>query len=216
GDLRTRASARSFFNLGFYIVKDRVFGPKADALHPDQGGSSFYIDAVHYFPNGFLAAADVNITSSLAFRQIFSDSIQQAISPEERSQVFLNKDYSAYSFNVRMNSQATSLQDSQIRIRELPAVSMDRRPSPFPWFKKIPLYYSFESAAEGVSRKERPADRLTFVTEAGRAPILPPVRVPHLDLHPSCHLPPSFGRWSFVATHVRRGTSTCKPKPHVT
>src|SRR5439155_26432308 len=104
-----------------------------DAQHPDQGGSSIYIDAVHYFPNGFLAAADVNITSSLAFRQIFSDSIQQAISPEERSQVFPNKDYSAYSFNVRMNSQATSLQDSQIRIRELPAISMDRRPSPFPW-----------------------------------------------------------------------------------
>ena len=56
-----------------------------------------------------------------------------------------------------MNSQATSLQDSQIRIRELPAISLDRRPSPFPWLKEIPLYYSFESAAEGVSRKETPS-----------------------------------------------------------
>jgi len=61
-DLRTRANSRSFLNLGFYLVKDRVFGPKASATNPDQGGSSFYIDAVHYFPNGFLAAADVNIT----------------------------------------------------------------------------------------------------------------------------------------------------------
>ncbi|HKP35562.1 MAG TPA: putative LPS assembly protein LptD, partial [Pyrinomonadaceae bacterium] len=129
GDLRTRANSRSFFNLGFYIVKDRVFGAKTDADHPDQGGSSFYIDAVHYFPNGFLAAADVNVTSSLAYRQIFSDSIQQAISPEERSQVFVNKNYNAYSFNFRMNSQATSLQNSQIRIRELPSVTLDRRPS---------------------------------------------------------------------------------------
>src|SRR6266576_1186147 len=147
GDLRTRANSRSFFNMGFYAVKDRIFGPKTDAEHPDQGGSSFYIDAVHYFPNGFLAAADVNITSSLAFRQIFSDSIQQAISPEERSQVFLNKNYSAYSFNVRMNSQATSLQNSQIRIRELPSVSIDHRPSQIPWFKKIPFYYTFEGSA---------------------------------------------------------------------
>ena len=41
-DLRTRANSRSFFNSGFYIVKDRVLGPKKDARHPDQGGSSFY------------------------------------------------------------------------------------------------------------------------------------------------------------------------------
>ncbi len=99
GDLRTRANSRSFFNLGFYVVKDRLLGPKEDAQHPNQGGSSFYVDAVHYFPNGFLAAADVNITSNLAFRQIFSDSIQAAISPEERSQVFINKNYHAHSFN---------------------------------------------------------------------------------------------------------------------
>src|SRR5713101_7816598 len=155
-DLRTRANSRSFLNLGFYLVKDRVFGPKASATNPDQGGSSFYVDAVHYFPNGFLVAADVNITSSLAFRQVFSDSIQQAISPEERSLVFLNKNYHAYSLNLRLNSQATSLQNSQIRIRELPSITLDRRPSPLRWLKSIPVYYSFESGVECVSRKEPP------------------------------------------------------------
>jgi LPS-assembly protein len=92
-DLRTRANSRSFLNAGFYAVKDRIFGPNADAEHPDQGGSSFYVEGVHYFKNGFIAAADVNITSNLAFRQVFSDNIQQAISPEETSQVFVNKDY---------------------------------------------------------------------------------------------------------------------------
>ncbi|MGH9903015.1 MAG: LPS-assembly protein LptD, partial [Pyrinomonadaceae bacterium] len=76
-DLRTRANSRSFFNLGFYAVKDRIFGAEAGPDNPDQGGSSFYVDGVHYFPNGFLAAADINITSNLSFRQIFSDSIQQ-------------------------------------------------------------------------------------------------------------------------------------------
>lgn len=206
GDFRARPNSRSFFNMGFYAVKDRMFGPKKDATHPDQGGSSFYIDAVHYFPNGFLAAADVNITSSLAFRQIFSDSIQQAISPEERSQVFLNKNYDAYSFNVRMNSQATSLQNSQIRIRESPGISMDRRPSPLPWFKKVPLYYSFESAAEGVSRKETPNDLATFLAEAGRAPIITPSIVQRLDLHPSVSLPLNFGGWSLTATAGVRAT----------
>src|SRR6266480_2916322 len=206
GDLRTRANSRSFFNMGFYAVKDRLFGPKKDAQHPDQGGSSFYVDAVHYFPNGFLAAADVNITSSLAFRQIFSDSIQQAISPEERSQVFLNKNYNAYSFNVRMNSQATSLQNSQIRIRELPSISLDRRPSPFPWLKSIPVYFSFESGVEGVSRKETAGDLALFRQEAGRDPITTPSIVQRFDFHPNLELPLSFGGWSLTATGGLRAT----------
>lgn len=206
GDLRTRANSRSFLNMGFYFVKDRIFGPKKDDQHPDQGGSSFYIDAVHYFPNGFLAAADVNITSNLAFRQIFSDSIQLAISPEERSQVFINKNYDAYSFNFRLNTQATSLQNSQIRIRELPSITLDRRPSPLNWLKKIPLYYSFESGVEGVSRKETPGDPVLFRLEAGRDPIVTPSIVQRFDLHPSLTMPLSFGGWTLTATGGIRGT----------
>ena len=38
---------------GFYAVKDRIFGPEADATHPDQGGSSLYVDGVHYFQKRF-------------------------------------------------------------------------------------------------------------------------------------------------------------------
>jgi LPS-assembly protein len=206
GDFRSRANSRSFFNMGFYAVKDRILGHKADASHPDQGGSSFYIDAVHYFANGFLAAADVNITSSLTFRQIFSDSIQQAISPEERSQVFLNKNFQAYSFNLRMNSQATSLQNSQIRIRELPSISIDRRPSPLPWLRKIPIYYTLEGSADGVSRKETPSDVGLFLIEAGRLPIDTPSVVQRLDLHPDVIVPLSFGGWNVTATAGARAT----------
>jgi LPS-assembly protein len=206
GDLRTRANSRSFFNMGFYAVKDRILGHKADGDHPDQGGSSFYIDAVHYFPNGFLAAADVNITSSLAFRQVFSDSIQQAISPEEKSQVFVNKNYHAFSFNFRMNAQATSLQNSQIRIRELPSVTLDQRPSLFPWFKHVPLYYSFEAGVEGVSRKETAGDLAIFRLETGRDPIITPSIVQRFDLHPNIALPLEFGGWSLTATGGVRAT----------
>ena len=205
-DLRTRANSRSFFNMGFYAVKDRMFGPKKDAQHPDQGGSSFYIKAVHYFPNGFLAAADVNITSSLTFRQIFSDSIQQAISPEERSQVFINKNYHAYSLNLRLNSQATSLQNSQIRIRELPSITLDRRPSPLPWFKKAPLYFSFESGVEGVARKETTGDLTSFRADNGRDPIITPSIVQRFDLHPSLSMPLTFDGWSLTATAGARAT----------
>lgn len=206
GDLRTRANSRSFLNLGFFIVKDRVLGPKEDAEHPDEGGSSFYVDAVHYFPNGFLAAADVNITSNLAFRQRFSDTIQKAISPEERSQVFINKNYNAYSLNFRMNSQATSLQNSQIRLRQLPSLNFDRRPSIVRWLKELPVYLSWESGVEGVSRKETAADLVQFRSEVGRDPIFTPSIVQRFDFHPVVSLPLTFAGWSVTATAGVRAT----------
>jgi LPS-assembly protein len=205
-ELRTRANSRSFLNAGFYTVKDRIFGPKKDAQHPDQGGSSFFIDAVHYFPNGFLAVADVNITSNLAFRQVFSDSIQQAISPEERSLVFVTKNYHDYSFNFRLNSQVTSLLNSRIRIRELPSVTLDKRPSPLPWFKKIPVYFSFEGGTEGVSRKETATDLVTFRNEAGRDPIITPSVIQRFDFHPQLDIPLDFRGWTLTTTLAGRAT----------
>ena len=67
-DVRTRANSRSYLNFGFFVVQDRILGHKADAAHPDQGGSTIYVDGIHYFPNGFIAAADVRRRGS--FRAI--------------------------------------------------------------------------------------------------------------------------------------------------
>jgi len=205
-DLRTRANSRSFLNAGFYAVKDRVFGPSVDADHPDQGGSSFYVEGVHYFPNGFIAAADVNITSNLAFRQVFSDSIQQAISPEENSQVFVNKDYDAYSFNFLARSQVTSLQNARIRIREMPSVTFEKRASPMDIFKKLPIYFSVEAGAEGVSRKETADDPTAFALAFGGPPIVSPSIVQRLDVHPRVQIPITFFGISVTATSGLRGT----------
>lgn len=205
-ELRTRANSRSFLNAGFYAVKDRILGPKEDAQHPNQGGSSFFIDAVHYFPNGFLAVADVNITSNLAFRQVFSDSIQQAISPDERSLVFVTKNYHDYSFNFRLNSQVTSLLDSRIRIRELPSVTLDKRPSPLNWFRNFPIYFSFEGGAEGVSRKETATDLVAFRAEAGRDPIITPSIVQRFDFHPQLEIPLDLNGWNLTTTLGGRAT----------
>lgn len=206
GDLRTRANSRSYLNFGFYAVKDRIFGPEEDEAHPDQGGSSIYVDGVHYFKNGFIAAADVNITSNLAFRQVFSDNIQQAISPEETSQVFVNKDHDEYSFNFLARTQVTSLTNSRIRIRQLPSVSIDKRPTILSFLKKLPVYFSFSGAAEGVSRKETVEDLVQFVNDVGGNPIVSPSIVQRLDLHPRFELPLSFAGWSFTASGAGRVT----------
>lgn len=209
-DVRTRANSRSFFNLGFYIVKDRILGHKADASHPDQGGSSLYVEGVHYFPNGFIAAADVNVTSNLAYRQVFSDSIQQAISPEERSQVFVNKDLNEYSFNFLARSQVTSLPNSiantKVRIRNLPAVEIEKRATLLNFFKSFPIYYSFEASADGVSRKETVDDLQAFRLQVGGNPIVSPSLVQRLDYHPRLQLPLYFYGMSLTASAGGRVT----------
>jgi LPS-assembly protein len=205
-DLRTRANSRSYLNVGFYAVKDRIFGPSADAAHPDQGGSSLYVDGVHYFKNGFIAVADVNITSNLAFRQVFSDNIQQAISPEETSQVFINKDHDEYSFNFLARTQVTSLTNARIRIRQLPSISIDKRPAIVSFFKDLPLYFSFSGSADGVSRKETVEDQVQFVNDVGGNPIISPSIVQRLDLHPRFELPLNFAGWTITASGAGRVT----------
>ena len=205
-DLRTRANSRSYFNLGFYNVQDRIFGGKESLERPDQGGSSFYADGVHYFPNGFLAAADINITSSLAFRQVFSDNIQQAISPEERSQLFVNKNAGDYSFNFLARNQVTTLPNARIRIRNLPSIELQKRPSPLSYFKRLAAYFSFEGALEGVSRKETVEDLAQFRLEADGEPIITPSVVQRLDVNPTFAVPVYHKGWSATATASLRGT----------
>ncbi len=205
-DVRTRANSRSYFNLGFYTVKDRIFGGEETPERPDQGGSSFYVDGVHYFPNGFLAAADINITSSLAFRQVFSDNIQEAISPEERSQVFINKNAGDYSFNFLARNQVTSLPNARIRIRNLPSVELQKRPSPLSYFERLAVYFSFEGALEGMSRKETVEDLATFRVEANGEPVITPSIVQRLDVNPTFAVPFYHKGWSATATASLRGT----------
>ena len=65
---------------------------------------------------------------------------------------------------------------------------------------------SIIGSADGVSRKETPSDLLTFITEAGRVPLITPSVVQRLDLHPSVELPFSFGGWTFTATAGARAT----------
>jgi LPS-assembly protein len=148
----------------------------------------------------------VNITSNLAFRQVFSDNIQQAISPEETSQVFVNKDHNEYSFNFLARGQVTSLTNARIRIRQLPSISIDKRPTILGFLKKLPVYYSFSGAAEGVSRKETVEDLVTFVGDVGGNPIITPSMVQRLDLHPRLELPLNFAGWSVTATGAGRVT----------
>ncbi len=203
-DFRTRANSRSYLNFGFFAVQDRVFGPKADAAHPNQGGSTIYADGVHYFPNGFTAAVDVRLTSSLAFRQEFSDGIQQIISPIETSQVFINKSWNDYTLNVLARSQVISIPNVREKTRNLPSISFEKRPSRLPFFQSA--YFSFKASLEGVSRREDVDSVALYRKISGTDPVVTPAVVQRFDIYPQLIVPLHTKYFNFTATGAMRVT----------
>ncbi len=203
-DLRTRANSRSYFNFGFYAVKDRVLGPNADDQNPDQGGSIIYAEGVHYFPNGFTASADVRLTSSLAFRQEFSDGVQQIISPIEVSQVFVNKSWGDYTLNVLARSQVISIPNVRMKTRNMPSIHFEKRPSRLSFMDRV--YFSFKAAFEGVSRSEDVDDVRLFREMAGRFPVSTPSLTQRLDVYPQVTVPFNTKYFNFTATGSARVT----------
>jgi LPS-assembly protein len=203
-DLRTRANSRSYFNFGFYVVKDRILGQKADTEHPDQGGSIIYADGVQYFSNGFVAAADVRLTSNLAFRQVFSDGIQQIISPIEVSQVFVNKSWDNFTLNLLARSQVISIPNVRIKTKNLPSINFDKRPSEISFLKNV--YFSFKTSLEGVSRREEVDDLELYKQQTGSEPLVSPALGQRFDIHPQVSVPFNFKYISLTATAGTRVT----------
>ncbi|HLM00831.1 MAG TPA: LPS assembly protein LptD [Pyrinomonadaceae bacterium] len=207
-DARTRANSRSYFNFGFFAVKDRVFGSETDengARKPDQGGSLFYAEGVHYFPDGWTASADVRLTSNLAFRQVFSDSIQQVISPIEVSKVSLNKSWGSYSLNFLARSEEISIPNVFVRTRNLPSITFEKRPSPLS-FLSDNIYFSFNATAEGVSRRESVNNIELYRQRTGGEPIVTPLLGQRFDVHPQISVPFGTKYFNFTATAGMRVT----------
>ena len=83
---------------------------------------------------------------------------------------------------------------------------MEKRASPLSFLKKLPVYFSFEAAAEGVSRKETADDPIAFRLAVGGDPIVTPSIVQRLDFHPRFQLPLHFFGVSVTATAGGRAT----------
>lgn len=203
-DLRTRLNTRSFFNFGFYAVKDRIIGAHEDADHPDQGGSIVYAEGVHYFSNGWTAAADVRLTSNLAFRQVFSDGVQQIISPIEVSQGFLNKSWGNYTLDLLARSQVISIPNARINTKNLPSVTFEKRPSMLKFLE--PVYFSFRGSADGVSRYDKVDDVALYRSQSGGDPIVTPDFAQRLDVYPQLTLPIDTKYFNFTVSGAMRPT----------
>jgi LPS-assembly protein len=178
GAWRFRPSDDSYLSARYFGVLDRGFGPD----HVDQGGQDAGLDGEARFPHGFRGVLSANYLSSFVFRLAFGESFSQAVDSEVKSVAFLSKSLDGFGFNFLagryQNFQSTTPGDvvTIIHAPSFEVSSADRRIGP------TPVYWSFSSAAEGVSRKEPGLQTDDLV---GR-----------FDVHPRLSLPLLLAGWT--------------------
>src|SRR3984893_11848973 len=163
GELRARPSDSSYLYFNYQGMLDRGIGTPRQ----DQGGEDAHFIAERAFGT-FRRVADVDYLSSFVFRIAFTDVYTQAIDSEVRSQIFLSNTTNGFHFNALAeryqnfevciplpgtNTCATLTQTELIRILHTPSffISGEERQ-----LGNTPLYWSFESAAEGMQLREPP------------------------------------------------------------
>jgi len=183
GDFRARPSDTSFVNLNFYSVLDRRTGANY------QGGAEVRLDGEGTFASNFRAVANIDYLSSYVFRLAFSDVFTQAVNSEVKSLAFLSNATNGFFYNAstqRYQDYETDTSPAKvINILHAPSLessSVDRQ------IGKSPFYWSYDAAADGLSRSD-PA--LNGFPAFRTAPL-----VGRFDLYPSLSLPLVIRGWS--------------------
>ncbi len=177
GEFRARPSETSFLDLNYFGVLDRGIGfPPVK-----QGGENARLNAEGLFGH-FRGVANLDYLSSFVFRLAFNEAYSQAVNSEVKSEAFLSNTTRGFSYNAsseRYQNFESTQNGDVITILHAPSLeisSADRV------LGHSPFYWSFDAAAEGLSRSEP-----SFRT----APLLG-----RLDINPTLSLPIFFRDWS--------------------
>ncbi len=200
GDFRARPSETSYGFFSYVGMVDRGTGYPPQ----NQGGEDAHLLAERPF-GSFRGVANVDYLSSFVFRIAFTDVYTQAIDSEVKSQIFLSNTTNGFHFDglaeryqnfeicnpaTELNAACTTLTQTElVRILHTPSffVSSEERQ-----LGNSPLYWSFETAAEGLQRRQ-----IGFRT----APL-----VGRFDLAPSLILPLQWRGWSLRSDLTLRDT----------
>ena len=157
GEFRARPSDTSYLDLGYFGVIDQ--GIEIGGQNVREGGQEVRLTAEGNF-EGFRAVSNIDYLSSFLFRLAFNDVYTQAINSEVKSQLFLAKAYNGFSFGgmveryqnfFQQGALSNPPQFDDVQIWHAPSVdasSVDRQ------IRRLPLYWSFDVSAAGLSRSE--------------------------------------------------------------
>jgi len=204
---RMRSSEDSFVFFTYTGVVDRGIGSPPQ----NQGGEDARLQAEHPF-GAWRGAADIDYLSSFVYRIAFTEVYTQAIDSEVRSQVFLSNTTDGFHFNAfaeryqnydvcvpetGTNTGCTNITSTElVRVLHMPsffASSEERR------LGGTPLYWSFESAAEGLQRRQTGLS-------SGQGGFRTAPLVGRLDLAPTLAMPWQWRGWSLRSALTLRDT----------
>ncbi|HMD16943.1 MAG TPA: LPS assembly protein LptD [Terriglobales bacterium] len=201
GEFRARPSDSSYVFFNYVGMVDRGIGYPPQ----NQGGEDARFMAERAIGT-FRGVANVDYLSSFVFRLAFTDVYTQAIDSEVRSQIFLSNTTNGFHLNglaeryqnfevcvpppvPEPGTCSTITQTELVRILHTPSFFLSGEERQL---GNTPLYWSFESAAEGLQRRE-----IGFRT----GPI-----VGRFDLAPSLTMPVQWQGWSFRPELTLRDT----------
>jgi LPS-assembly protein len=165
-DFRGKPTAGSEFNAVLYGLSDR--GRKLDdGERRKEGGWSLAVNGRAELGRGFEARVAGNYLSSMRFRTVFNDSIDEAIGSEVHSVGYLQKIWGEIAFNLvgaRLENiqtpgdydseRKTFKPDTKVIIRKLPQAELSVRDHEWSLFG-LPVWVSMESTA-GLVRRDHP------------------------------------------------------------
>ncbi len=166
-ELRGKPGPRTDFDAIIYGVDDRIPAPGPYPGNNTYSGYTATATGRADLGDGWYSRGSINYISSFAFRQDWSESINEAVSSEVHSVGFVGKDWSNYTFDVvgarlenfqsvELQSEnpvtgATSNQTNAVIIRKMPEADFSGREQEV---GNLPLWFSFDSSAGLLYRSE--------------------------------------------------------------
>ena len=204
GNFRAKPFENTSVEYTYFGVDDRgLLNP--DGTRSPQGGQEQRLEIQSLLPHGWRFVTDYNQLSSLTFRLAFSDSFGEAINSEVRSAIFLTDNFRGFSLSfagindksfltlpVAATPAMPAIPASSVTLRNLPQArfgSVEQSP-----WRKIPVYFSFDSFLGAAHRAESGMATATFT------PIDTPLSVSREEFAPCITVPVHLGPWFGVTS----------------
>ncbi len=191
GEFRARPSETSYVDLNYFGVIDRGIGTPP----LKEGGENVRLNSAGTF-DGFRAVANVDYLSSFLFRLAFNEVFSQAVYSEVKSQAFLSKSTDGYNvggFVERYQNFLSTTPGQVVTISHAPSIdfsSVDQK------LGRMPLYWSFDSSAAGLSRSEPQLGTCAGFIESCTPAFRTGNLVERFDMNPAISMPLLFRGWS--------------------
>lgn len=183
-------------------IEVRYFGSVAGKLNRTQrrrrnlavnhSGQFAYIFGITPLPHRFRGVLDITHLSSLAFRLGFAETFNEAVISEIHANAFVTNNPGTFYFNGFFGRYQNFLQaqpERSVTLLTAPGLEFGTRPRLVDWWKRQPLYFSFDSQVGGM-RRDEPRYRTPDLVQ--RYEVYPRLSIP-LALGRYFRLTPTFG-----------------------